>query len=132
MDSLISSFNRNVWTWRGFHYQEEPYAQAKVVTCVKGAIFDYMIDLRPSSFMYKGIYAAKLNHENGFMLYVPKGFAHGYMTTENNTEVLYFLEGARVESAERGIRWNDPMIEGAVTIPDVISDRDLAWPDYKP
>ena len=132
MDSLIGSFNEHDRTWRGFHYQIEPYAQAKVITCVRGAISDFVIDLRPGGFTHLAVYKAILTQENGFMLYVPKGFAHGYLTTEPKTEVVYLIEGARVESAERGIRWDDPMFDLNIHEPNLMSVRDKDWPDYKP
>jgi dTDP-4-dehydrorhamnose 3,5-epimerase len=126
------SFNSKKHTMRGMHYQENPYAEAKVVRCTKGAIYDVVLDLRPQSPTFMDWVGVKLTSANRDMLYIPEGCAHGFLTLEEETEVLYQMsEFYKAESA-RGVRWDDPAfgIQWPAT-PDLMSERDRTYPDFQ-
>lgn len=127
------SYNRKKGTLRGMHYQVAPVEETKLVRCVRGGIYDVIIDLRPESPTYKQWMGVELTAENYKMLYVPENFAHGVQTLEDDTEVIYQVSQFYTPGAERGIRWNDPAfrIEWPQDI-EVISDKDADWPDYMP
>lgn len=101
------SYNKKKGTLRGIHYQIAPYEEDKLVRCTRGAIYDVIIDLRPSSETYKQWVSVELTSENRKMLYVPKGFAHGFQTLEDNTEVFYQMSEFYNPKCARGIRWDD-------------------------
>ncbi len=128
------SLSRKAGTLRGMHYQAAPYEETKLVRCTKGALYDVIIDLRPNSHTYKQWFAVELTENNYKMLYVPKGFAHGFQTLVDNVEVFYFVTQFYSPSAERCVRWNDPHF--GIKWPDVnvrtISEKDKNWPDYAP
>ena len=107
IQSSISQ-NKKKGTIRGMHYQTEPYEESKIVRCVKGKIFDVIIDLRLNSKTFKEWLFVELSEDNYKMLYIPKGFAHGFQTLENNTEVYYEITEVYDKKSSRGIRWNDP------------------------
>ena len=126
------SFNKKKWTLRGMHYQAAPYEEAKLVRCTMGAIYDVIIDLRPSSLTFKKWYAAELSSKNYKMLYIPEGFAHGYLTLEDNSEVFYQMSEFYHPECSKGLRWNDPAF--GIKWPKskkVIATRDLEYPDFK-
>jgi len=125
------SFNKKKGTLRGMHYQIAPYEEAKLVRCTMGAIYDVIIDLRPESPTFKQWIAVELTAENRLMLYVPKGFAHGFQTLENNTEVFYQMSESYHPECARGVRWEDPMfgIEWPI-LPPILSWRDRSYLDY--
>ena len=116
------------------HYQVSPYEEAKLVRCIKGAIFDVIIDLRSKSPTYMQWLGIELTPDNSTMLYVPEGFAHGYQSLTDNTEVFYQVSQFYSPEFERGVRWNDSAfgIEWHETNNMVISDKDRNWPDYLP
>lgn len=126
------SFNRFRDTIRGMHYQGSPHEEAKLVRCIRGAIFDVIIDLRRESATYLQWIGVELTAENRKMLYVPENFAHGYQTLEDNSEVLYQVSQFYSPGAERGVRWDDPTF--AIEWPEKgnieISEKDKNWPDY--
>ena len=125
------SFNKKKGTLRGMHLQVAPYAEAKLVRCTQGAIYDVIVDLRPDSETYKQWIAAKLTPVNHKALYVPEGFAHGFQTLADNTEVFYQMSQFYAPECARGYRWNDPSFE--ISWPEeisVISAKDLNLPDY--
>lgn len=126
------SFNRRKHTVRGMHFQAPPNAQAKLVRCTRGRIFDAMIDLRPDSPTYKQWVAQELTAENRLMLYIPEGCAHGFQTLENDSEVFYQLSQGYAPASERGVRWNDPAfgITWPVTDDVIMNDRDRNYPDF--
>lgn len=128
-----TSFSHRKGTLRGLHYQIAPHEEAKLVRCIKGAIYDVIIDLRPSSPTFKQWLAVDLNGENGNMLFIPEGFAHGFQTLEDNTEVLYQMSESYNPEWARGVRWNDPAfkIEWRIANP-IISARDQQYPDFNP
>jgi dTDP-4-dehydrorhamnose 3,5-epimerase len=127
-----TSFNKVSGTIRGMHYQVEPAREVKIVRCIAGAIFDAIVDLRPDSPTYRGWFGAELSAGNRCALYVPEGFAHGYMTLTDNTETLYMVSEFYSPGLERGIRWNDPAfrIEWPMAA-RVISEKDASHPDFK-
>jgi dTDP-4-dehydrorhamnose 3,5-epimerase len=125
------SYNEKKGTLRGMHYQTAPHAEAKLVRCCMGAIYDVIIDIRPDSPTFKQWISVELTKENLQMLYVPEGFAHGFETLEDHTEVIYQMSEFYHPECARGIRWNDPTF--ALFWPlDVllISDRDQHYPDF--
>ena len=125
-------FSNKKGTLRGLHYQTAPYQEAKLVRCTKGAIYDVIIDLRVKSSTYKQWLGVELTSENYRMLYVPEGFAHGYQTLMDDTEICYQATEFYVPEFARGVRYDDPAfnIEWAIE-PNIISDADRSWPDYK-
>ena len=125
------SFNKKKGTLRGMHYQAAPFAEAKLVRCTAGAIYDVIIDLRPASPTFKQHFAVELSRENQRMLFVPEDFAHGFQTLEDNTEVFYQMGQRYSKEHARGVRWNDPAFgikwpEGA----RIIIARDRDYPDF--
>lgn len=102
------SFSLEKGTLRGIHFQKEPYAQAKLVRCIAGEIIDYAVDLRKDSPTYKDWTGVKLSAKNKKMLFIPKGFGHGFLTLDNNTEVLYKVDNYYDHECERSIRFDDP------------------------
>ncbi len=125
------SFNHKRGTLRGMHLQLEPYAEVKLVRCVQGEIFDVIVDLRNDSETYMQWFGVELTAENRKALYVPKGFAHGFQTLADNTEVFYMISEFYAPELARGIRWNDSQLNirwpEAVT---VLSSKDQSYPDY--
>jgi dTDP-4-dehydrorhamnose 3,5-epimerase len=126
------SFNHKKGTVRGMHFQVHPYAETKLVRCSRGALYDVMIDLRPESATFKQWVGSELTSDNGMMLYIPKGFAHGFQTLEDNTEIFYQISSTYVKDAQRGVRWNDPQfgIEWPCAT-TVINQRDATYPDFE-
>jgi len=125
------SFNPHKGTLRGMHYQAKPFEEAKLVRCTRGSLHDVIVDLRSDSPSYKKSLGVVLTAENRRMLYVPQGFAHGFLTLENDTEVFYQISEFYMPESQRGFRWNDPAI--AITWPaevEFISDRDRNFPDF--
>ncbi len=127
------SYNEVRGTLRGMHYQLAPQAEAKVVRCTAGAIFDVIVDVRPASGAYCRWYGVELTASNRRMLYVPEGCAHGYLTLVDGTEVFYQVSAYHAPEAERGVRWNDSAFGIRWPLePSVISERDRAHPDFVP
>ena len=128
------SKNRRKGTLRGMHYQVAPHAEAKLVACLAGSIYDVIIDLRPGSITCCSWIAVELSaRDPRSLLYIPEGFAHGFQTLEDDTEVFYQMSHAYVPEAARGVRWDDPAF--AIQWPDgprTISTRDLHYPDFRP
>ncbi len=126
------SFNNRRGTLRGMHFQLPPYEEAKLVRCTMGAIFDVIIDLRPQSPTFKKQFTVQLDAKNHRMLYVPEGFAHGFQTLTDSTEVFYQMsEFFTPEAANSGIRWNDPVFGIQWPFRDpILSERDRNYPDF--
>jgi dTDP-4-dehydrorhamnose 3,5-epimerase len=123
------SFNRRAGTLRGMHFQTAPHLEAKIVRCTSGAIFDVMVDLRQGSPTYGQWFGEELTAENHLMLYIPKGFAHGFQSLVDNTEVDYEITPAYVPVASAGFRFDAPALAITWPIADVIvSERDRALP----
>lgn len=125
------SYNRHRGTLRGMHWQAPPSAEAKLIRAVRGSVLDVIVDLRPGSPTYLQHVAVELTASNGQMLYIPEGFAHGFQTLEDETEVFYQMSEFHAPEQARGARWNDPAFGIAWPLPDpTMSDRDRTWPDY--
>lgn len=123
------SFNRRRGTLRGMHYQVDPHAEAKFVRCTSGALYDVVIDLRPGSATYLQWESFELSAANRTTLYVPPGFAHGFQTLDDDTEVFYQMSAFHVPDAARGIAWDDPAVGIAWPLPSpVMSERDRSYP----
>lgn len=123
------SFNHQKATLRGLHFQCAPHEEIKLVQCTQGAIFDVIVDLREGSPTQFQWYGAELTMENRHMFYIPKDFAHGFITLENNSLVSYHMGESYHPGSARGIRWNDPQLNIAWPLqPEVMSDRDRSLP----
>ncbi|HKR09956.1 MAG TPA: dTDP-4-dehydrorhamnose 3,5-epimerase [Gemmatimonadaceae bacterium] len=125
------SYNRHRGTLRGMHWQEVPHAEAKVVRCTRGVIWDAIIDLRPDSATYMDHFGVELSAATGRSLYIPEGMAHGFVTLDDHCEVSYLMSEFYEPTAARGVRWNDPAF--AITWPvedPILHPRDAAYPDY--
>jgi len=126
------SRNKKKGTLRGMHYQVAPHAEAKLVHCTKGAIYDVIIDLRADSPTFREHIAETLTAENHKMLYVPEGFAHGFQSLEDESEVFYQISEVYAPQCARGLRWNDPAFGIAWPIANpTMLDRDRKYPDFK-
>ncbi|MWC30905.1 dTDP-4-dehydrorhamnose 3,5-epimerase [Paenibacillus sp. MMS18-CY102] len=126
------AFNHHARTLRGMHFQLPPYCEEKIVTCTQGTLFDVIIDLNRESPTFGKWYGLTLSAENGLSLYVPKGFAHGYVTLTENTSIHYMVSEYYTPSHESGVRWNDPAfgIEWPLTEQLIISAKDEQWKDF--
>jgi dTDP-4-dehydrorhamnose 3,5-epimerase len=126
------SFNSLKGTLRGLHYQAAPYAEAKLVRCTSGALYDVVVDLRPQSPTFKQWIGVLLTPANRHMVYVPEGCAHGFLTLADETEVLYQMSEFYNPDSARGVRWDDPAfgIAWPRTV-EVISERDRSYPDFE-
>ena len=130
---INNSLSKFKGTLRGMHYQLAPKAEDKIIRCLRGALFDAIIDLRPDSPTFLKHFAIELTAENRVMLYVPKGFAHGFMTLEPDTEAFYLVTEFYAPDRERGLRYNDPKFGIRWPLePAVISDKDKNQPDFNP
>jgi dTDP-4-dehydrorhamnose 3,5-epimerase len=125
------SFNEKQGTVRGMHYQTDPYQESKLVRCTMGALYDVIIDLRPDSATFAQWLAVELTSENRRGLYIPRGFAHGFQTLSDNTEVFYQMSEFYHPEAARGVRWDDRAfcIEWPIKTL-VISEKDQQYPDW--
>jgi len=122
------SHNAEAGTLRGLHYQREPHAEAKVVACTRGRVFDVAVDVRPGSPTYLQWVGTILDSEKRRMLYIPSGFAHGYQTLEEDTGLLYLVSEFYAPGAESGLRFDDPAIGIEWPMPVAsISDKDNDW-----
>lgn len=126
------SFNTKKGTLRGMHYQVAPYEEPKLVRCTGGAIYDVVIDLQRESPTFKLWIANELTADNRRMVYIPKGFAHGFQTLEDNTEVFYQMSEFYHPECARGVRWDDPFFGIKWWAPPaVISKSDMSFPPFK-
>lgn len=128
-----SSLSAKKGTLRGLHFQLAPAAEVKVVRCIRGAVWDAIVDIRPDSPTFRRWFGAELSAENRRMMYVPRGFAHAILTLADDTELLYLVSDSYAPQWERGLRWNDSAfsIEWPIE-PTEMSDKDRAWPDFDP
>jgi dTDP-4-dehydrorhamnose 3,5-epimerase len=126
------SFNRRRGTVRGLHYQAAPHTEAKLVRCTQGGAWDVIVDLRPDSPTRGRWTAVELSATNRRMLFVPHGFAHGFQTLEDDTELFYQMSERYQAGLERGLRWDDPALAIAWPIPEpIISQRDRELPTLR-
>jgi len=130
---INNSLSAQRGTLRGMHYQLAPHAETKLVRCIKGALWDCIVDLRPESATFGKWFGETLSADNRKMMYVPKGFAHGFITLQPDTEALYLVDEFYASEFERGVRWNDPKFgirwPGE---PTVISDKDANARNFDP
>ena len=120
-------------TLRGMHYQEAPHGEVKLVSCVRGAILDVIVDLRPASATYLQWCSFELTQDNRRQLYVPKGFAHGFLTLCDDVLVNYLISEFYHPPSARGLRYDDPVLDIVwPEAPAIISDKDLNWPSLIP
>ena len=126
------SHNKKKGTIRGMHYQSKPYEEVKIVKCTKGKIFDVIIDLRSDSKNFKKWCSFKLTEDNYKMLYIPKGFAHGFQTLEDNTRITYDISEFYHQKSAKGIRWNDKAfgIEWPLEI-SCMSEKDSVYTSFE-
>ena len=127
------SYSARRGTLRGMHYQRPPHAETKLIRCTAGGIYDVIIDLRRGSSTYLRHFGIRLDPSEDRMLYVPEGFAHGFLTLEDGTSVFYQMSQSYEPSAAAGVRWNDPAF-GIDWPPGerIISQRDQSYPDFEP
>lgn len=127
------SWNERRGTMRGMHYQLPPATETKLVRCTRGAVFDAIVDLRPDSPTYLRSFGVELSSENRRALFVPGMFAHGYLSLTDDAEVEYLVSEFYAPGRERGLRWDDPVVDVAWPVDvEVISDKDASWPDFVP
>lgn len=125
------SHNLLAGTIRGMHFQRPPHAEAKLVRCVRGAVWDVIIDLRPGSPSYRRWQGFELSAANGRALYIPEGFAHGFQTLMDETDVLYLISAPFVPGVGRGVRPDDPAFAIPWPLPvSVINDKDRSWTPF--
>ncbi|MFL5639344.1 MAG: dTDP-4-dehydrorhamnose 3,5-epimerase [Gemmatimonadaceae bacterium] len=126
-----TSYSHRRGTLRGMHWQAVPYAESKLVRCTRGRIWDVIIDLRPDSPTYTRHFGLELTSDSGRALYIPEGFAHGFVTLEDDSEVSYQMSQFHEPAAARGLRWNDPAfgIDWPVREP-ILHPRDATYPDF--
>jgi dTDP-4-dehydrorhamnose 3,5-epimerase len=130
-----TSFNARAGTLRGLHFQADPDGECKLVRCTRGAIYDVVVDLRRRSPTHGRWFATELSAANGVALLVPAGFAHGFQSLLDASEVLYMIDREYLPRAARGVRWDDPAFAIDWPEPDgerVIAPRDASYPDYAP
>jgi dTDP-4-dehydrorhamnose 3,5-epimerase len=127
------SYNLRRGTLRGMHYQDEPRAQAKLVRCTRGRLYDVIIDLRADSPTFKEWVAVELSAENRLTLCVPRGFAHGFQTLEDETELFYLVSDVYAPECSRGVRWDDPAfrIEWPHADERLMAERDRRYKDFE-
>lgn len=131
IEQTSSSFNLKKGTLRGMHYQDAPNEEVKLVRCTRGAIYDVILDLRPSSPTFRRWFGVELTAENSKMLYIPGGMAHGFQTLMDSSEVFYQISEAYRPGLARGVRWNDPAFSIAWPLPEpILSARDRDFPDF--
>lgn len=125
-------YNKYQNTLRGLHYQIEPHAEKKLVQCVKGAVYDVILDLRPDSPSYRNWVGCKLTVDDNNMLFIPEGCAHGYQTLTDDSQIFYMVSAFYKPEAERGIHWDDSLfnIKWKDAENMIISDKDRNWPEY--
>jgi dTDP-4-dehydrorhamnose 3,5-epimerase len=129
------SFNTRAGTLRGLHYQADPHGEAKLVRCTRGAIWDVAVDLRPGSPTRHRWHGIEINEDNGLAVFIEPGFAHGFQTLVDATEVLYAMSTPYVPDAARGVRWDDAAFGIQWPTPPVggrtLSSRDASYPDVQ-
>ena len=119
-------------TIRGLHFQRDPHAEVKIVRCLRGAIHDVIVDLRPASPTYRRWQSFELTEDNNLALYVPKGFAHGFQALGDHVEVSYLISASYAPDFASGVRWNDPALAIGWPLPvTVLSAKDHAWPSLE-
>ncbi|RMH49599.1 MAG: dTDP-4-dehydrorhamnose 3,5-epimerase [Alphaproteobacteria bacterium] len=124
------SLSRQAGTLRGLHYQAPPHAQAKLVRCIRGRLFDVAVDVRRGSATFGRWFGIELSADNGHQLLIPKGFLHGFVTREDDTEILYKCSDYYAPECDGAVRWDSLGIDWGIDRPSVISERDAAAPPF--
>jgi dTDP-4-dehydrorhamnose 3,5-epimerase len=125
------SRNAKCGTLRGLHFQVSPYQEAKLVRCTRGALWDVIVDLRAGSDTRGQWYGVELSETNATQLFIPEGFAHGFQTLSDDTEIFYQISNFFAPEAARGLRYDDPALKIDWPLPvSSISDKDQSWPDF--
>lgn len=128
---FAASGNLRSGTLRGLHYQEEPFSEVKLVRCISGAVFDIVVDLRPTSSTRGEHIAVQLDAADNRVLYIPQGCAHGYMTLHENSQLEYMISAPYRPDSARGVLWSSPALAISwPSDPSVISQRDRNWPEF--
>lgn len=132
LDNIGISYNKKRGTVRGMHYQNEPFAETKIVQCIRGKIFDVILDIRRNSKTFGRWISIELNCANHQAVYIPKGMAHGFQTLENDSELLYLISSKYNKNSAKGVRWNDKKfgIEFPIEI-SAINERDANYTDFE-
>lgn len=126
------SRNGKKGTLRGLHFQHPPHEETKLVRCTRGALLDVIVDLRRDSGTFRSWRAVELSEENGLELYIPPGFAHGFQTLQDDTEVFYQMSAFYHPEAAGGVRWDDPAFGIPWPLPDpILSPKDASYPDFR-
>ncbi len=129
---INQSLNKHKHTFRGFHYQVPPFSETKLIRCVSGGIIDFIIDIRKDSPTFLKSFSVELSERNSRMLLIPDGFAHGFLTLEDNTSILYFHTEFFAPGYDNGLRFSDPELHIDFPFsPEIISEKDLEWPLIK-
>jgi dTDP-4-dehydrorhamnose 3,5-epimerase len=130
---INTSHNRDALTLRGLHYQAAPHGESKLVHCVRGRLFDVAVDLRRASPSYRRWIGMELAPESRRLLFIPEGCAHGFLTLEPSTDLIYVMGHPFVADAARGVRWDDPAFDIKWPAePRIISERDSSFPGFSP
>jgi dTDP-4-dehydrorhamnose 3,5-epimerase len=130
---INTSFSRQAGTLRGLHFQLAPYQESKMIRCTRGSVYDVIVDLRPDSPTFCRWFGAELTQDNHLALYSPKGFAQGFLTTCDDTEITYFASDPYAPGKDRGVRFDDPAFGIQWPMPPaVLSDKDRNWPNFHP
>lgn len=130
---INTSLSRQAGTLRGLHFQLAPYQESKLIRCTRGAVFDVIVDLRPDSPTFRRWFGAELTQDNHLALYSPKGFAQGFITLRDDSEITYFASDPYAPGQDRGVRFDDPAFGIQWPMPPaVLSDKDRHWPDFHP
>lgn len=128
---INTSLSRHKGTLRGLHFQIAPFQESKMIRCTRGAVFDVIVDLRPESATFQQWFGLELSEDNHRALYSPKGFAQGFLTLQDNSEITYFASAPYAPGKDRGVRFDDPALGIQWPMaPAVMSDKDRAWPDF--
>jgi dTDP-4-dehydrorhamnose 3,5-epimerase len=126
------SMSRQKGIIRGLHYQLAPYGEAKYIRCIRGAIYDVVVDIRHESPTFKQWFGIELTAENRKAMFVPEGFPHAYQALTDNAEVIYSTSCVYTPGVERGVRWNDPAFKIEWPIMHaIVSEKDSTWPDWE-
>jgi len=129
---INNSFSKKVGILRGLHFQTSPHEEVKLVRCIKGIIWDVVVDLRKGSKTYGGWFGAELSYENRIMMYVPEGFAHGFVSLAASSEIIYLVSKSYAPQAERVLNWNDPDIKIDWPLsPSLLSEKDNKGLSFK-
>ncbi|HIB66511.1 MAG TPA: dTDP-4-dehydrorhamnose 3,5-epimerase [Phycisphaerales bacterium] len=128
---INNGFSSKKGTLRGLHYQRPPHCESKLIRCVSGRIFDCVVDLRPDSPTFGSWYGEELSAENRQMMFVPKGFAHGYLALEDHSEVVYLVDTFYAPNTEGGLKWDSQALQIKWPItPSILSEKDQSLPDF--